>query len=67
MISKILDVVVVLVVYTKRNGNTRITSARKANKRERVLYNGNQQKMLEELKALKNMPDEEIDYSVFLK
>ena len=40
MIGKIMDTVVVLVVYTECNGNTRIISARKANKREKVLYHG---------------------------
>jgi uncharacterized DUF497 family protein len=44
IIGKILGVIVVLVVYTERNGNTRIISARKANKKERILYHGNQQK-----------------------
>ena len=44
IIGSILDIIIVLVVYTERNGNTRIISARKANKRERILYHGNQQK-----------------------
>lgn len=41
VIGSILDVVTILVVYTERNGSTRIISARKANKRERILYHGN--------------------------
>lgn len=44
IIGNILEIIIVLVVYTERNGNTRIISARKANKRERVLYHGNKQK-----------------------
>lgn len=43
IIGKIIDVLVVLVVYTKRNGNTRIISARKANKIERSRYHDNQE------------------------
>ena len=42
MIGKIMDLIVVLVVYTERDGSTRIISARKANKKERKLYYGNQ-------------------------
>jgi len=42
IIGKMLDVVVALVVYTERNGNTRIISARKANKIERGMYYDNQ-------------------------
>jgi uncharacterized DUF497 family protein len=42
IIGTILDVVVVLVVFTERNGNIRIISARRANKKERILYNGHQ-------------------------
>lgn len=41
VIGKVLNIVVVLVVYTERNGNIRIISARLANKKERVLYHGN--------------------------
>lgn len=41
IIGKIIDVVV-FVIYTERNNNIRIISARKANKKERILYHGNQ-------------------------
>jgi uncharacterized DUF497 family protein len=37
----ILDMIIIMVVYTDRNGIIRIISARHANKRERRLYNGN--------------------------
>ena len=41
IIGKIIDVVI-FVIYTERNDNIRIISARKANKKEKVLYYGNQ-------------------------
>ncbi len=41
IIGKVLDIILLLVVYTERNGNIRIISARKANKKEKVLYNEN--------------------------
>ena len=40
IIGKILDIAVILVVFTERNGNMRIISARKADKIERKLYYG---------------------------
>jgi uncharacterized DUF497 family protein len=42
VIGKILNIVVVLVVYTERNGNMRIISARPASRKERILYHGNE-------------------------
>lgn len=42
IIGKILNVVVVLVVFTERNGNIRIISARRASKKERIVYHGHQ-------------------------
>lgn len=42
IIGKILNVVVALVVYTERNNNIRIISARRASKKERGLYYGKQ-------------------------
>ena len=44
MIGNIMDIVVVLVVYTERDDNIRIISARKANTKEKRLYYANQQK-----------------------
>ena len=38
IIGKILDTIVVTVVYTTRNQNIRIISARKANKKEKLFY-----------------------------
>lgn len=40
IIGDILGIMVVVIVYTERNKNIRIISARKANKKERVLYHG---------------------------
>ncbi len=42
IVGKILDVVIALVVFTERNGNIRIISARRASKKERILYHGHQ-------------------------
>ena len=42
VIGKILNIVVVLVLYTERNGNMRIISARPTNRKERILYHGNE-------------------------
>ena len=42
IIGKILNVIVVLVVFTERNGNIRIISARRASKKERIVYHGHQ-------------------------
>jgi uncharacterized DUF497 family protein len=42
IIGKVLNIVVVLVVYTERNGKIRIISARRANKKERILYHGSE-------------------------
>lgn len=42
VIGKILNIVLVLVVYTERNGNMRIISARPASRKERILYHGNE-------------------------
>ena len=42
VIGKILNIVVVLVVYTERNGNMRIISAGPASRKERILYHGNE-------------------------
>lgn len=42
LVGQILDVVIVLVVFTERNDNIRIISARRANKKERILYYGHQ-------------------------
>ena len=42
IIGQLMELAVLLVVYTERNGRTRIISARKANKKERKLYYGNQ-------------------------
>ena len=39
IVGKILNVVIVLVVYTERNDNIRIISARPASKKERIFYN----------------------------
>ena len=38
IIGKILDIVIIIVAYTKRNESTRIISARKASKIERGKY-----------------------------
>lgn len=38
VIGSIAGLLVVMVVFTPRNGNVRIISARKANKKERVIY-----------------------------
>ena len=42
IVGKVLDVVIALVVFTERNGNIRIISARRASKKERILYHGHQ-------------------------
>ncbi len=38
VIGEIKGIVIVMVVFTPRNGNIRIISARLANKKERLLY-----------------------------
>jgi uncharacterized DUF497 family protein len=38
IVGKILDITLVTVVYTTRNENIRIISARKANKKEKLFY-----------------------------
>jgi uncharacterized DUF497 family protein len=38
VIGNALDIILILVVYTKRGDNIRIISARKANKKERLFY-----------------------------
>ena len=39
--GKINELIIALVIYTDRNGNFRIISARKANKKEKRQYYGN--------------------------
>ena len=38
VIGKIGEIIIIMVVFTSRNGNIRIISARPANKKERLLY-----------------------------
>lgn len=38
VIGKIGEIIIIMVVFTPRNGNIRIISARPANKKERLLY-----------------------------
>jgi len=42
IIGKVNNLIVTLVVYTERNSNIRIISARKANKKEKEQYHGKQ-------------------------
>lgn len=44
MIGKVMNVVIVLVVYTERDDGIRIISARRANTKEKRLYYANQQR-----------------------
>lgn len=39
IVGKVLNVIILMVVYTERNGNIRIISARPASKKERSFYN----------------------------
>jgi hypothetical protein len=41
IIGKALGIIIILAVFTERSGNICIISARKANKKEKVLYGSN--------------------------